>query len=125
MKRGDLIWIVPLLWLALAGCGGHSGLSGFTGGGGAHARGQVVRPDYGAETFAIQPLVDWSGFQPVGDSVEVHTGAGTRFLDRGGATMTPQQWYEFVAMNAGPSTAAHAKGDYTAGRIEADEVRLE
>ena len=78
-----------------------------------------------AEVFTIQPLVEWNGFEPVGDSVEVHTGAGTQFLDRGGAQITAQEWYDYVTLNAGPSTAATAKGDYTAGRIEAEEVRLQ
>jgi hypothetical protein len=84
-----------------------------------------VRPDSSTETFTIQPLTEYSGFTPPGDYVEVHTGAGTRFLNRSGAEMTAQEWYDYVTLNLGPSTAAQAKGDYTAGRIEAEEVSLE
>lgn len=113
--RRNSLNIVALLFLA--GCGG----SGDTV---VKATGQVVNPDKVAGIFTLSPLNASSGFTPAGSSVSVRTEAATSFHDRAGSPMTASQWYDFVAQNAGPSTAAQATGVYASGVITAFDVEL-
>ena len=127
--RGAYRLVLLLACLSLVGCGGsgggiQSGSSG-AGGGPADAKGQVTKPNKAAGTFTIQPLVEWHGFVPQGDSVDVTTGAATRFWDRGANEVTASAWFDYVSMNLSPSTAARAQGAYANGVIAAEEVRLE
>ena len=127
LKRTWRIALLTVLVAALAGCGASSGgiESGISGAGGAEAKGQVTRPDKAAGTFTLQPLVEWSGFVPKGDSVDVVTNGSTRFYDRSGAEVSADSWYDYVTLNLAPSTAARAKGTHSNGVIHASEVRLE
>ena len=124
MKLIGLTRLCALGAVFLAGCGSPTGF-GSNEAGGAEARGQVTRADKAAGTFVIQPLVEWRGFVPSGDSVNVATDSQTRFWDRGGNETTASAWFDYVTLNLAPSTAARVNGSYSNGTIEADEVRLE
>src|SRR2546423_287521 len=92
------VFLVALL--ALAGCGGSGSQPGSNEAGGtAMGRGQVINANKAAGTFTIKPLVEWQGFVPQGDGVDVATDSGTKFFDRGGNQVSSSAWFDYVIMN--------------------------